>query len=231
MPALTPDDGAALLRTVLGRPPAHYVLSATAQAKGEPMTAAVEPETGLWPHLAAALRKILHVTEVSPDDDLLEMGLDSMMAVELAAALSGSGLDVDPMVFFEHSRVSLLLASLEKLPRSGQEPEATVPAPAPAPAVAPVAPAPPPPPAPEPHRPPAPAAPSSPTGTATAPRPPAPPGPLPPPPPAERRARPGRPTTGPPPASPAGRCPAGSATPPAAASSTGASTRSPRRTA
>ncbi|MER7322179.1 aminotransferase class I/II-fold pyridoxal phosphate-dependent enzyme [Streptomyces albidoflavus] len=153
VPALTPDDGAALLRTVLGRPPAHYVLSATAQAKGEPMTAAVEPETGLWPHLAAALRKILHVTEVSPDDDLLEMGLDSMMAVELAAALSGSGLDVDPMVFFEHSRVSLLLASLEKLPRSGQEPEATVPAPAPAPAVAPVAPAPPPPPAPEPHRP------------------------------------------------------------------------------
>ncbi|MFC7466430.1 acyl carrier protein [Actinomadura keratinilytica] len=54
------------------------------------MTAAVEPETGLWPHLATALRRILHVTEVSPDDDLLEMGLDSMMAVELAAALAAA---------------------------------------------------------------------------------------------------------------------------------------------
>ncbi|MCL7382508.1 bifunctional SDR family oxidoreductase/pyridoxal phosphate-dependent aminotransferase family protein [Streptomyces sp. 35G-GA-8] len=133
IPALTQDDGIDLLRTALGRPPAHYVLSAAAEAKDAPMTA-VAPESGLWPSLTHALTKVLHLDGVSAEDDLLELGLDSMMAVELAAALSGDGLDIDPMVFFERTDVGALLAHLESLPRTAP---ATTPAAAPAPPPAP----------------------------------------------------------------------------------------------
>ncbi|GHA98566.1 bifunctional SDR family oxidoreductase/pyridoxal phosphate-dependent aminotransferase family protein [Streptomyces chryseus] len=128
IPALTAQDGISLLRTVLSHPPAHYVLSAAAKAKDAPMTA-VTPETGLWLPLAHALKKVLLVDDVSSQDDLLELGLDSMMAVELAASLSVDGLDIDPMVFFEHSNVGALLAHLDSLPRSAPD---APPAPAPA---------------------------------------------------------------------------------------------------
>ncbi|MFD8555490.1 beta-ketoacyl reductase, partial [Streptomyces fradiae] len=124
--ALTEDDGIALLRTALGRPPAHYVLSA-ANAKDAPMTA-VTPDAGLWPSLTLALRKVLHVDSVSAEDDLLELGLDSMMAVELAASLASDGLDVDPMVFFEQTRVGSLLTHLESLPRDAAAPAPVAPA-------------------------------------------------------------------------------------------------------
>ncbi|MFD9031959.1 aminotransferase class I/II-fold pyridoxal phosphate-dependent enzyme [Streptomyces sp. NPDC059567] len=133
IPALTADDGIDLLRTALGRPPAHYVLSA-AKAKEAPMTA-VTPESGLWPSLTDALTKVLHLDGVSTDDDLLELGLDSMMAVELAASLTADGLDIDPMVFFERTNVGALLAHLESLPRTAP---AAAPAPVPAPSPAPV---------------------------------------------------------------------------------------------
>lgn len=142
IPALTADDGIDLLRTALLRPPAHYVLSAAAQAKDAPMTA-VTPEYGLWPSLTHALTNVLHLDRVSADDDLLELGLDSMMAVELAAALTTDGLDIDPMVFFERTNVGALLAHLESLPRTapGAVPTAAPATPA-VPAPAPVAPAP-----------------------------------------------------------------------------------------
>ncbi|MFD9240863.1 aminotransferase class I/II-fold pyridoxal phosphate-dependent enzyme [Streptomyces sp. NPDC059556] len=123
--ALTEDDGIALLHTALGRPPAHYVLSA-ANAKDASMTA-VTPDAGLWPSLTLALGKVLHLDSVSAEDDLLELGLDSMMAVELAASLAADGLDVDPMAFFEHTRVGTLLTHLESLPRAAaQAPPAPV---------------------------------------------------------------------------------------------------------
>ncbi|WP_055716862.1 SDR family NAD(P)-dependent oxidoreductase, partial [Streptomyces torulosus] len=112
VPVLTADSGVALLRTVLGRPPAHYVLCAAAHAKEEPMTV-VTPESGLWLSLTTALKNVLHVDAVAPEDDLLELGLDSMMAVELAASLSADGFEVDPMVFFEHSTVGALVNHLQ----------------------------------------------------------------------------------------------------------------------
>jgi 8-amino-7-oxononanoate synthase len=111
VPVLTADSGVALLRTVLGRPPAHYVLCAAAHAKEEPMTV-VTPESGLWLSLTTAVKNVLHVDAVAPEDDLLELGLDSMMAVELAASLSADGFEVDPMVFFEHSTVGALVNHL-----------------------------------------------------------------------------------------------------------------------
>ncbi|MFE8938675.1 bifunctional SDR family oxidoreductase/pyridoxal phosphate-dependent aminotransferase family protein [Streptomyces sp. NPDC007872] len=138
--ALTADDGVALLRTALGRPPAHYVLSA-ANAKDAPMTA-VTPDAGLWPSLTLALRKVLHVDSVSAEDDLLELGLDSMMAVELAASLASDGLDVDPMVFFEQTRVGTLLTHLEGLPRAAAPAAPAAQAPRTSPYEAPSAPAP-----------------------------------------------------------------------------------------
>ncbi|MGW7366845.1 SDR family NAD(P)-dependent oxidoreductase, partial [Streptomyces sp. NPDC054841] len=140
VPVLTADSGVALLRTVLGRPPAHYVLSAAANAKEEPMTA-VTPERGLWPSLTTALKKVLHVDDVAPEDDLLELGLDSMMAVELSASLSADGFEVDPMVFFEHSTVGALAGHLEPSARTtaAAQAPATV---ATAPVEAPVPPAP-----------------------------------------------------------------------------------------
>ncbi|WP_159765667.1 aminotransferase class I/II-fold pyridoxal phosphate-dependent enzyme [Streptomyces sp. HM190] len=144
VPVLTADAGVALLRTVLGRPPAHYVLCAAAHAKEEPMTV-VTPEGGLWLSLTSAVRNVLHVDAVAPEDDLLELGLDSMMAVELAASLSVDGFEVDPMVFFEHSTVGALVDHLRpSAPPSVPAPRAT-PAPthpAPAPAATPPTPAP-----------------------------------------------------------------------------------------
>ncbi|RSO10948.1 aminotransferase [Streptomyces sp. WAC 06783] len=136
VPVLTADRGVALLRTVLGRPPGHYVLTAAANAKEEPMTA-VTPERGLWLSLTTALRKILHVDDVAPQDDLLELGLDSMMAVELAASLSADGFETDPMAFFEQSTVGELARHLE--PQASTGPAATA-APAMAPVEAPAAP-------------------------------------------------------------------------------------------
>ncbi|MFJ5811676.1 aminotransferase class I/II-fold pyridoxal phosphate-dependent enzyme [Streptomyces sp. NPDC093093] len=137
VPALTAGDGIDLLRTALGQPPAHYVLSAAAKAKDAPMTA-VTPETGLWPSLTHAIGRVLLVDNVAAEDDLLELGLDSMMAVELAATLAADGLDIDPMVFFERTHVGALLAHLESLPRAlpDQAPTpraAPTPAPTPAP--------------------------------------------------------------------------------------------------
>ncbi|WP_338894778.1 aminotransferase class I/II-fold pyridoxal phosphate-dependent enzyme [Streptomyces sp. TG1A-60] len=128
VPVLTADSGVALLRTVLGRPPAHYVLCADANAKEEPMTA-VTPERGLWLSLTTALKNVLHVDDVVPEDDLLELGLDSMMAVELAASLTADGFEVDPMVFFEHSTVGALAGHLEPADRTTEAAKAPAPPP------------------------------------------------------------------------------------------------------
>lgn len=145
IPALSAEEGIALLRTGLALPPAHYVLSAAHRPKDEPMTI-VTAEGRLWPSLRSILQTTLHVQGVSPDDNLLELGLDSMMAVEIAAALSRDGLEVDPATFFEYAEVDALVTYLDALPRAGESaPRAPVEPPAralpavPAPAARPVA--------------------------------------------------------------------------------------------
>ncbi|MFI7438105.1 aminotransferase class I/II-fold pyridoxal phosphate-dependent enzyme [Micromonospora haikouensis] len=134
IPALHADDGVALLRHTLGLPPGNYVLSAVDTPKDDEMTTPVtSPDTRLWPELSAILKRTLHVAQVSPEDNLLDLGLDSMMAVEVSAALAGAGVEIDPVTFFDHPDVGALLRHLEGLPR----PAATA---APAPASSPVAP-------------------------------------------------------------------------------------------
>lgn len=131
IPALSAAEGIALLRAGLALPPAHYVLSAAHRPKDEPMTT-VAPEGRLWPSLCSILQTTLHVQRVGPGDNLLELGLDSMMAVEVAAALARDGLDVDPATFFEYAQVDALLAHLGTLSRSApDEPAPADPFPAP----------------------------------------------------------------------------------------------------
>jgi 8-amino-7-oxononanoate synthase len=85
---------------------------------------AVASENQLWVSLSAILKKTLQVPSVSPQDDLLDLGLDSMMAVEIGAALNAGGFDLDPSVFFDHTNVGALHAHLETLRPSGAGPAA-----------------------------------------------------------------------------------------------------------
>jgi len=124
IPALSAGEGITLLRTALSLPPAHYVLSAAHRPKDEPMTA-VASEGRLWPSLRSILQTTLHVPDVPADANLLELGLDSMMAVEIAAALSREGVEIDPSVFFEHAQVDALVTHLEAQPRSAPSTPAT----------------------------------------------------------------------------------------------------------
>ena len=165
IPALDVTEGLALLGAVLRRPPDNYVLAAPTPSEDQHMTLAIAHST-LWQSLSEILKQTLQVNQITTDDSLLEMGLDSMMAVEVAAALSAQGLDVDPAVLFEHPNVGALLRHLEGLPRNApggtagpvaSPPPATPPfGEAPSPAAAPP-PAPPPPPPPESAPPPRPA--------------------------------------------------------------------------
>ncbi|MGC5663137.1 aminotransferase class I/II-fold pyridoxal phosphate-dependent enzyme [Micromonospora sp. WMMD723] len=145
IPALTAADGIALLRHTLELTPANYVVSAVDEPEDDQMTTATPVETRLWPALSAILKRTLHVDQVSPDDNLLELGLDSMMAVEVSAALAGEGLDVDPVAMFDHPDVGALARHLEGLPRhpAGPAPATPVPPTPVPPAPVPPAPAPP----------------------------------------------------------------------------------------
>ncbi|RLK57952.1 aminotransferase class I/II-fold pyridoxal phosphate-dependent enzyme [Actinokineospora cianjurensis] len=130
IPALTAEDGIALLHDALALPPGNYTLAATEPGK-ETMTTTplAGPADGLWPPLSAILCRTLHVDAVVPDDDLLELGLDSMMAVEVTAALAAEGLEVDPAVLFDHTNVGALLAHLST--SSATPPTLAAPNPAP----------------------------------------------------------------------------------------------------
>ncbi|SCE77066.1 8-amino-7-oxononanoate synthase [Micromonospora matsumotoense] len=127
IPALTVADGIALLRHTLELAPANYVVSAVDEPEDDQMTPVTPVETRLWPVLSAILKRTLHVDRVSPDDNLLELGLDSMMAVEVSAALAGAGLDVDPVAMFDHPDVGALVRHLEGLPRHTPTPDIPIP--------------------------------------------------------------------------------------------------------
>ncbi|WP_194823452.1 SDR family NAD(P)-dependent oxidoreductase, partial [Micromonospora sp. S-DT3-3-22] len=131
IPALTVADGIALLRHTIELAPANYVVSAVDEPEDDQMTPVTPVDTRLWPALSAILKRTLHVDQVSPDDNLLELGLDSMMAVEVSAALAGEGLDVDPVAMFDHPDVGALVRHLEGLPRHPPGAAPTSPAPAP----------------------------------------------------------------------------------------------------
>ncbi|MEV6709697.1 bifunctional SDR family oxidoreductase/pyridoxal phosphate-dependent aminotransferase family protein [Micromonospora wenchangensis] len=126
IPALTAADGIALLRHTLELTPANYVVSAVDEPEDDQMTTVTPVETRLWPALSEILKRTLHVDQVSPEDNLLELGLDSMMAVEVSAALAGEGLDVDPVAMFDHPDVGALARHLEGLPRHPSGPAAPV---------------------------------------------------------------------------------------------------------
>ncbi|MBM7774800.1 glycine C-acetyltransferase [Actinokineospora baliensis] len=122
IPALTAEDGIALLHNALALPPGNYSLTAREPATTEPReetmtTTPIAPSStsGLWPALSAIMCRTLHVDSITPEDDLLELGLDSMMAVEVAAALAGEGVELDPATLFDHTNVGALLAHLTEL--------------------------------------------------------------------------------------------------------------------
>ncbi|MEX5635155.1 aminotransferase class I/II-fold pyridoxal phosphate-dependent enzyme [Parafrankia sp. FMc2] len=135
--ALSGDEGTALFHTAIGLPPGNYVLSQPPAPKGEPMTVATQT-TELWLLLSTVLTRTLHVPRISADDDLIELGLDSMMAVEVAAALAAEGLDVEPAALFEHNEVEALLTHLASLPVTPTPPDRPAPAAVPVPLTAPV---------------------------------------------------------------------------------------------
>ncbi|NWJ72057.1 aminotransferase class I/II-fold pyridoxal phosphate-dependent enzyme [Pseudonocardia sp. ICBG1122] len=141
IPALEPDTGLALLSEALGRPPGQYVLSAPARPKDEPMTSTLGT-TEAWTSVSSILTSTMHLPAVTPGDDLLELGLDSMMAVEITAGLAKAGYEVDPALLFELTRVQDLLDHLGPRPAATATPlapPAPVATPAPATTPAPVA--------------------------------------------------------------------------------------------
>ncbi|GAA2997931.1 glycine C-acetyltransferase [Actinokineospora diospyrosa] len=126
IPALTTDDGIALLHNALALPPGNYTLTAKEPAAAQPgeetmTTTPIAPSStnGLWPALSAIMCRTLHVDSITQEDDLLELGLDSMMAVEVAAALAGEGIELDPAALFDHTNVGALLAHLGTLAPAG----------------------------------------------------------------------------------------------------------------
>ncbi|MGH2733116.1 MAG: aminotransferase class I/II-fold pyridoxal phosphate-dependent enzyme, partial [Actinomycetota bacterium] len=78
--------------------------------------------------LAATFRKALRVERISPDDNVLELGLDSMMAVEVASSLARLGFEIDPPLLFQLPTLQQLAEHLLP-PQRRHEPAPPAPAP------------------------------------------------------------------------------------------------------
>lgn len=77
-------------------------------------------DIGLEKHLASLWADILHVPTVGPDDNFFQLGGDSLMAVELFAALHKQvGLDVPFSIIFRAPTFASLLAELRRPGVSG----------------------------------------------------------------------------------------------------------------
>ncbi|WP_304452587.1 aminotransferase class I/II-fold pyridoxal phosphate-dependent enzyme [Nocardiopsis sp. YSL2] len=130
VPVLSVDAGLALLDTVLSLPPDNYVLTPPVATQEEEMPPTPTTDD-LWAPLRDILSSALHQPGVTPDDNLLELGLDSITAVEVGAALGARGIDIDTAVLFERPDIRDLLAYLAE---AGSELTTAPPRPAAAPA-------------------------------------------------------------------------------------------------
>ncbi|GHC82988.1 hypothetical protein GCM10007079_23730 [Nocardiopsis terrae] len=115
VPALSVKTGLEMLDTVLAHPPGNYVLT-PADATKEHDMAPVTTTDDLWAPLRDILAEALRLERVEPQDNLLELGLDSITAVEVGAALGARGIDIDTAVLFERPDITDLLAHLSSLP-------------------------------------------------------------------------------------------------------------------
>lgn len=111
VPVLSTDTGLALLDTVLSLPPDNYVLTPPVATQEEEMPPTPTTDD-LWAPLRDILSGALHQPEITPDDNLLELGLDSITAVEVGAALGARGIEIDTAVLFERPDIRDLLAHL-----------------------------------------------------------------------------------------------------------------------
>ena len=111
MPAFSAAAGLTLLDMVLSLPPDNYVLTPPVATQEEKMPPAPTTDA-LWGPLCNVLSSALHQPEITPDDNLLELGLDSITAVEVASALNDRGIDIDTAVLFERPDIRDLLSHL-----------------------------------------------------------------------------------------------------------------------
>ncbi len=66
----------------------------------------------LQQRLVEMFREALRAEHIGPDDDVLELGLDSMMAIEVASSLADLGFQIDPPLLFDLPTVRQLAAHL-----------------------------------------------------------------------------------------------------------------------
>ncbi|WP_424217353.1 SDR family NAD(P)-dependent oxidoreductase (plasmid) [Streptomyces sp. BI20] len=118
-PGITTRDGLRALDLVLANPHLPHVL---VTPRGAPPTATDRPEPapdpqrvtlddlpdGLPGRIARVWARLLGLPEVGPDDNLFELGADSLAIVQIAAEMRNAGLAVSPGDLFAHPTVGAL---------------------------------------------------------------------------------------------------------------------------
>ena len=119
-PFLTSEQGALALQYVLTKLPADtYQIAATANKEtksssasinlyNESMNRNIYKDKGNEKYMKKILTiiaSVLRLERVDPMDSPIDLGIDSIMAVEITTLLSKQGIDIDPGVFFEISSI------------------------------------------------------------------------------------------------------------------------------
>lgn len=94
--------------------PALPIPDLSGSAAGEP------PRTDTERRIAAAMEAVLGVSSVGRDDGFFALGGDSIVSVQLAAALREDGLPVHPQQIFTHASVAELAAAVDAAVRDGE---------------------------------------------------------------------------------------------------------------